>query len=86
MKKKEKIDLSVALSYTLGEEAPIIVASGKGLVAKRIKEIAIENGIKIVEDEALANILIESEIGDCIPEATYLAIAAIFAFLQSSDL
>lgn len=80
----KKIDISVALSYTIGEEAPIIVASGKGEVAKLITEIANKNGIKIVTDEALANILIESDIGDCIPESTFKAIASIFAFLHDT--
>ena len=68
---KKKVDCAVALSYALE--------------AKRIKEAAERNKIKIVEDETLANILIHHEIGSCIPEYTYKAVAAIFAFLLKKD-
>ena len=82
MKEKPEHRISVALSYNLGETAPVIVASGKDLIADRIVEIACEHGIKLVRDEILANVLSESDIGECIPEETYRAVAAIFAFLE----
>ena len=82
MKENPEHRISVALSYTLGETAPVIVASGKDLIADRIVEIAREHGIKLVRDEILANVLSESNIGECIPEETYRAVAAIFAFLE----
>ncbi|UTC66078.1 MULTISPECIES: EscU/YscU/HrcU family type III secretion system export apparatus switch protein [unclassified Treponema] len=82
---KKKVDCAVALSYALHSKAPIITASGKGLTAKKIKETAERNGIRIVEDENLTNILIHQEIGSCIPEYTYKAVAAIFAFLLKKD-
>ena len=78
---KKGLDCAVALSYTLQSKAPIITAAGKGLTAKKIKDSAERNGVKIVEDGALANILVHQEIGACIPEYTYNAVAAIFAFL-----
>ena len=82
MKEKPEHRISVALSYNLGETAPVIVASGKDLIADRIVEIARKHGIKLVRDEILANVLSESDIGECIPEETYRAVAAIFAFLE----
>ena len=82
---KKKVDCAVALSYALEAKAPIITASGRGLTAKRIKEAAERNGIKIVKNDTLANILIHHEIGSCIPEYTYKAVAAIFAFLLKKD-
>jgi len=78
---KKGLDCAVALSYTLQSKAPIITAAGKGLTAKKIRETAEHNGVKIVEDETLANILVHQEIGACIPEYTYKAVAAIFSFL-----
>lgn len=78
---KKKVDCAVALSYALQSKAPIITAAGKGLTAKKIKETAERNGIHIVKNEGLANILVHQEIGACIPEYTYSAVAAIFAFL-----
>lgn len=76
-------DVSVALSYSIGDTAPVILASGRGEIARAIKKIAMEHHIKIVQDIDLADILVEQEIGSCIPEESYEAIAAIFAFLQS---
>jgi len=77
-----KKDCSVALSYLWGEEAPIITASGRGAVAQKIREIADAHRIPLVCDPGLAEVLIEADIGSCIPEQTYQAVAAIFAFLQ----
>lgn len=82
---KKKVDCAVALSYALEAKVPIITASGKGLTAKKIKEAAERNGIKIVKNDTLANILIHHEIGSCIPEYTYKTVAAIFAFLLKKD-
>lgn len=82
MEPNENVNCSVALSYLLGSKAPIIVASGKGEVADRINNIAKENGIKIVQNTSLANILSEEQIGACIPEETYSSVAGIFAFLE----
>lgn len=78
-------DCSVALSYTLGEHAPLIAASGHGGVAKKIREIADACHIPLIKDPLLAEVLVEAEIGACIPEETYHAVAAIFAFLQQKD-
>lgn len=77
----KKSKCSIALSYLLGENIPIIVASGKGEIARRINKIAEQNGIKIIEDASLADILSERQIGECIPLEAYNAVAAIFAFL-----
>jgi len=76
-----KKECSVALSYLLGVKVPIIVASGKDEIARRINKIAEKNGIKIIEDASLADILSERQIGECIPLEAYNAVASIFAFL-----
>ena len=78
-------DCSVALSYTFGESVPLIAASGHGVIAQKIREIADHCNIPLINDPLLAEILIEAEIGSCIPEETYQAVAAIFAFLQKKD-
>ncbi|HOF85056.1 MAG TPA: EscU/YscU/HrcU family type III secretion system export apparatus switch protein [Treponemataceae bacterium] len=76
-------DAAVALSYTGHEPAPVIVASGKNELAKRMREIAREHEIRVVEDPLLADILSDVEIGNCIPGETWEAVAAIFAFFRS---
>ncbi len=73
---------AVALAREAGIDAPLILAKGKGELAERILEIASDNGIPVIEDELLATILSEAEIGTCIPEETWLAVASIFAFLR----
>ncbi|HNY17776.1 MAG TPA: EscU/YscU/HrcU family type III secretion system export apparatus switch protein [Treponemataceae bacterium] len=73
---------AVALAYGIEMEAPTVIASGRGDMARRMLEIAEECGIGIIHDPILADILGEAEIGTCIPPETYEAVAAIFAFLE----
>ncbi len=72
---------AVALKYERGKmAAPKVIAKGKNLVAEKIKEIAKENNVPIVEDPPLARTLYSScEIGDFIPENLYVAVAKILA-------
>lgn len=74
---------AVALKYdalTMG--APTVVAKGEGHLAKRIREIAEEAGVPILERKALAQALYKSvEIGDEIPADLYAAVADILAFV-----
>ncbi|GMT42579.1 MAG: flagellar biosynthetic protein FlhB [bacterium] len=75
--------LAVALSYDrLNMPAPTLVAKGAGHIARKIKEIAKENDIPIVEDRPLARILFKSvDIGQSIPEDLYKATAEILAYI-----
>ena len=78
-------DCSVALSYTFGESVPLITATGHRAVAQKIREIADKCHIPLIKNPLLAEVLVEAEIGSCIPEETYQAVAALFAFLQKKD-
>ena len=62
---------SVALRYSeTGMRAPVVVAKGTELTAARIREIATEHGVPILEAPPLARALYKhTEIGDSIPEA-----------------
>lgn len=82
---EETADCAAALSYLLGSKVPIITASGKGLAAKRIKEVAEKYNIEIIKDSGLAHILSAQEIGSCIPPEIYGAVASIFAFLLQKN-
>jgi len=75
--------LAIALKYDAKEMvAPQIVAKGAGFVAERIKEIARENDVPIVENKPLAQVLYKAgEIGDSIPDSLYRAIAEILAYV-----
>lgn len=73
---------AVALKYPENKEAPVIQAKAKGLLAERMIQIAEENKIPLVKDSLTENILSLQEIGDCIPQETWQAVAAIFAAIK----
>ena len=73
--------LAVALKYdSLQMAAPQVVAKGAGHVAERIKKLARENGIPVIENRPLARSLYRLvEVGRNIPETLYQAVAQILA-------
>ncbi len=74
---------SVALKYSeTGMRAPVVVAKGSGLIAQRIREIAQENHVPILEAPPLARALHKhTEIDESIPEALYTAVAEVLAYV-----
>jgi flagellar biosynthetic protein FlhB len=62
--------------------APKVVAKGQGYMAAQIRQIAIENGIPILERKPLARALYRLvEVGQEIPEQFYSAVAEILAYV-----
>jgi flagellar biosynthetic protein FlhB len=62
--------------------APQVVAKGAGYVAERIKQIAAENDVPLVEDKPLARTLYKIvEIGNTIPADLYKAVAEVLAYV-----
>lgn len=76
---------AVALKYDKGENAaPVVVAKGADLVAFRIKEIAKENNVPILENKQLARTLYARvEINEVIPVELYQTVAEIIAYVYS---
>ena len=76
---------AVALKYdAMVADAPIVVAKGADLVARRIKEIAKENDVEIVENKPLARMLYANvEIGAMVPPELYQAVAEVLAFVYN---
>jgi flagellar biosynthetic protein FlhB len=74
---------AVALKYSdQGMRAPIVVAKGSHLLALRIREIAEENHVPILEAPPLARALHKhAELGESIPEALYTAVAEVLAYI-----
>jgi flagellar biosynthetic protein FlhB len=74
---------AVALSYKEGSmRAPRVVAKGQNLVAARIRELAQEHRVPILEAPPLARALHRNaEIGDEIPETLYTAVAEVLAYI-----
>jgi len=74
---------SVALSYERGMSAPICVAKGVDLMALKIREIAKQHDIPIVENVPLARALYATvEIDDEIPVDHYHAVAEIIGYVM----
>ncbi len=73
--------LAIAIKYDAASMiAPIVVAKGAGVIAHKIKEVATDNGIPLVEDKPLARALYGAvEIGDQIPAELFQAVAEILA-------
>lgn len=76
---------AVALKYDSEKsDAPVVLAKGINFLALKIKEIALESKIPIVEDPVLARALYEQiEVEEKIPESFYKAIAEIFTFVYN---
>ena len=73
---------AVALKYESGMSAPIVVAKGQDLVAQKIKELARESRIPIVENKPLAReIYAAVEVGGVIPQELYKAVAEVLAYV-----
>ena len=74
---------AVALKYTEGKMgAPRVVAKGADDVAAKIRELARENKVPLLEAPPLARALhTHTEIGDEIPEALYTAVAEVLAYV-----
>ena len=83
--KKEKVKQAIALSYDPAEEAPTVIASGKGLLAERIIERAPESKVPVHRDDSLAETLSRLEIGEMIPPELYEVVAEILVFVDAMD-
>ena len=74
---------AVAIRYDLESmAAPRVVAKGRNYLARRIREIAVSNGVPIVENQPLAQALYKSaDVGQEIPAHLYRAVAEILAYI-----
>lgn len=74
---------AVAIKYDPDKfDAPYVLAKGEDFLAQRIKEIAKENHIEIVENKPLARMLYANvDIGGLIPSELYQAVAEVLAFV-----
>jgi flagellar biosynthetic protein FlhB len=75
--------LAVALRFdAISMMAPAVVAKGSGHIAEKIKEIARNHQVPVIEDKPLAQTLFKMvEIGDFIPAELYRAVAEVLAYV-----
>lgn len=76
---------AVALQYGVSDSAPVIVAAGMGHLAEKILDVAQENGVPIYEDNSLATILSQLNLGQQIPEELYRAVVEIYVYFLNFD-
>jgi flagellar biosynthesis protein len=82
MEKENIIEKAVAILYDESKAAaPKVIASGKGLIARKIIETAREAGIHIQEDPNLIELLAKIPIGEEIPVELYQTVAEVLAFV-----
>ena len=74
---------AVALAYKEKESlAPMVLAKGQDYIAQKIREVAMDHGIQIVENPPLAQSLFATcEVNDEIPEDLYQAVADVLVFV-----
>lgn len=74
---------AVAIKYQNDSmRAPVVVAKGADAIALKIREIAAEHKISVLESPKLARALYaHTELGDAIPEALYAAVAEVLAYI-----
>ncbi|MDY0188769.1 MAG: EscU/YscU/HrcU family type III secretion system export apparatus switch protein [Syntrophus sp. (in: bacteria)] len=84
MEEPKKRRVAAAIRYDgTRDAAPRVTARGQGMIADRIIELAMKNGIPIKNDPALVQILSKLDIDEQIPEELYRAVAEILSFIYS---
>jgi len=76
-------ELAVAIQYDPEKmKAPIVVAKGAGMLAQRIRRLALEHNIPIVERKPLAQLLYkEVDLNHPVPDESYAAVAEVLAYV-----
>ena len=76
---------AIALEYDPQDIAPRVLATGQGIVADKIIDIAKESDVPVHKDEQLANTLSKLDVGDAIPPELYEVVAEILVFVDAMD-
>lgn len=76
-------ELAIAIRYDLETmAAPMVVAKGAGVIAARIRKLALEHGIPVIEKKPLAQALYkEVDVNEQIPHGLYAAVAEVLAYV-----
>ncbi|MEE9912661.1 MAG: EscU/YscU/HrcU family type III secretion system export apparatus switch protein [Deltaproteobacteria bacterium] len=82
--KKQTVKLAAAIKYDPEKSnAPAMTASGRGTIAEKIIELALQQGIPIKNDPDLVQVLSKLKVGSEIPVELYRAVAEILAFVYT---
>lgn len=78
---KDRQGLAIALKYAPGDQAPRVVAKGRGLIAEEIIARAKAHGVYVHESPELVTLLSQVDLDDHIPPTLYIAVAELLAWL-----
>ena len=85
-RKAEPRPAAAALHYDpAGDAPPEVLATGRGLTAHEIVDIAKKNGIALHEDAGLVEALTKLDVGTVIPRELYAVVAEVLAFVYAVD-
>jgi flagellar biosynthesis protein len=77
---------AVAMKYKIYEDnAPKVIAKGKGEIAKKIIEKAKEYNVNIFQNEELTDMLMNVEVSEEIPAELYKAVVEVFIWLHKTE-
>ncbi|MBZ4212303.1 MAG: EscU/YscU/HrcU family type III secretion system export apparatus switch protein [Rhodoferax sp.] len=81
MRKPDTRQSAIALAYGGANDAPRVVAKGRGLIAQAIIERAHQHGVYVHESKELVALLMQVDLDQRIPPALYLAVAELLAWV-----
>jgi flagellar biosynthesis protein len=81
----KKLKKTAAIKYEKGYDVPIVTAAGIGHIADKILQKAEESKVAIVQNDELANLLLNVDVGSEIPIELYDAIAKVIAYVMDID-
>lgn len=84
-KESKKVKQAIALEYDPADNAPKVVAMGRGALAEKIIEQAKLADVPVHCDDKLADTLSKLQIGDMIPPELYEVVAEILIFVDGMD-
>ncbi len=76
---------AVALKYDQSSGTPHVIASGMGYVAEKMVEVAEDNGVPVYEDNSLATMLSQLQLGQPVPPELFQAIVQIYVYFLKFD-
>lgn len=86
MKKEfDKNKTAVALEYEPGEQAPKVIATGRGHLANKIIDAAEQSSVPVHKDEKLAKSLSILDVGEYIPPELYGIVAEVLVYVDSME-
>lgn len=83
--KKDEKKKAVALLYDPNNQAPQVVAAGRGAMADKIIDKAKESDVPLYKDTDLTDTLLKLDVGDCIPPELYGVVAEILVYVDRMD-